>query len=114
MSINFCTISNSSVDSFCGRRRSVVLNNLIATLRPPAVKGHKWPVPGLTGYEEQPKIIHTELERITVTATFANMTGMDSQEVKPQIELISISDLQFDTMQPVISISDIKFSIVED
>lgn len=55
MSLNYCTISNSSILSFCGNRRAIVLNQLLAVKYPQQTVG--------TSNQSLRKDTHSEVQR---------------------------------------------------
>lgn len=113
MSINFCTLTNSSVDSFCGNRRAIVLQNLIDELRPPApvVSGGnpqaKW-INAQAPRKWEPPALPTELERITVSARFQELSGSSTQEIKPQLELVTVTDIHVQPTKVEVNIENLK------
>ena len=97
MSINYCTISNSSVDSFCGNRRSIVLNRLINQLRPANVHRGGNPahvkkiIPQIPRWDvdrlEQQTVTPTELDKVVVTVKFEGVTGVAEQTMDHRLDL---------------------------
>jgi len=121
MSINYCTLANSSVDSFCGNRRSIVLNRLIHELRPaPVVRGGN----PLHVRERIPQIIHrrrdreeedqvvvpTELDKVMVTVTFEGQTGSETQQADHRLDIVYITELKVENTPLSVNISAIKFN----
>lgn len=117
MSINYCTISNTSLDAFCGNRRQIVLNRLIAELHPPIPVSRKsgnpahvkYPIPAVRRDErwEQPTITPTALDKIVVTAEF---NGCSQQDIDGRLDLVYVTDLEFAGAEVSVNISAIKFN----
>lgn len=117
MSINYCTISSSAVDSFCGNRRAIVLARLINELRPPVpqtnvIRGGG-PTPKFQQVRhdrwEQPVINPpTELDRITVSAEFLGLKGSAFQDVDNRLDLVFITDIEIEPTTVGVNISDLK------
>lgn len=125
MSINYCTLASSSVDSFCGNRRALVLNRLIDELRPPTppnTGGMGWVqkpaakhVPPPRPYWQPPEVpreLPTELERITVTAEFLSLSGTDTQAVIARPDLVTVTDIHIEPTTVDVNISD--FQVTQD
>ena len=124
MSINFCTLTSSSVDSFCGNRRAIVLQNLIDEFRPPRPAGTgasnggwtqgrppanynqvnrpRWEPP------EAPRYEPTELDRITVTAEFLSLKGTDTQSVENRLDLVTVTDIHINPTVVDVNIENLK------
>ena len=122
MSINYCTISSSSVDSFCGNRRQIVLNRLINELHPPVPAQRrggnpthvKYPIPAIRRDRderwEQPTITPTELDKIVVTAEFNGLLGSSQQDIDGRLDFVYVTDLEFEGEEVSVNISAIKFN----
>jgi hypothetical protein len=115
MSINFCTISASSIDSFCGARRAVVLNNLLAEFRPepPVTTPKRGGGPIFAGIrrEEEPKTpVYFELDHVTVSATFQDMSGSDTLDMTGQLDFVIVTDLEFNASNVHVNITDLSFN----
>lgn len=120
MSINYCTISNTSLDAFCGNRRQIVLNRLIAELHPPIPVSRKsgnpahvkYPIPAVRRDErwEQPTITPIELDKIVVTAEFNGLLGSSQQDIDGRLDLVYVTDLEFAGAEVSVNISAIKFN----
>lgn len=106
MAINFCTISSTTVDGFCGNQRAKVLARLIATARPPVANvpiggGHiehrpqpVWQRPEII---TPPRQLDFELPFITVTVKgLFGENGAQTYEVMPQVEFVTAFNLEFD------------------
>lgn len=117
MSINYCTISNSAVDSFCGNRRSIVLARLIDQItdlrayQPPLRGGG--PTPKIQQIRqdrwEQPVINPpTELDRITVSVEFQDLQGTAFQDVDNRLDLVFVTNIQIEPTTVSVNISDLK------
>lgn len=126
MSINYCTISGSSIDSFCSGRRTIVLNRLITELHPQPV-----PLPNINSIRgggptlrfqhqsrqwEQPTIVlPTELDRVTVsvTASFSMggapvLSGTDFQDIMQQLDLVTVTNIEIEPVTISVNISSLK------
>jgi hypothetical protein len=132
MSINFCSIDRSSINSFCGSRRQVVLDRLLDEkypVAPPAVitRGgnpqnirNQFQIARPFEYEEQP-VLTFEQPFITVSVELHGKTGSQTLENQPQAHfvtvtglaieptlMVSVSDMDFDT-GPMVTVSDLDF-----
>lgn len=123
MSINYCTLASTTLDSFCGNRRAIVLDRLIDELRPPVVNG-----PGGPGWVQRPTIkpqvkpaqrpywqptevpreLPTELERITVTAEFMGLNGSDTQAITARPDLVTVTDIHIELTLVGVNIENFK------
>ena len=122
MSINYCTISSSSVDSFCGNRRAIVLDRLIRELRPPVPATNKGgnpahvraPIPQISRRREEqwepPTVVPTELDRIVVSVNFNGITGVAEQEVDGRLDLVYVTELKVEHVEVSVNISALKFN----
>lgn len=121
MSINFCTLTSSSVDSFCGNQRSKILTRLIPILHPPHVPGTGAGTPHTDAVYQaymrarsrehekwEPPPVPTELERVVVEVTFANIKGSDAQDIKPGFDLVTVTDLTIEPTKVDVNITDLK------
>jgi len=124
MSINYCTIGNSTIDTFCGSRRAIVLNRLIKELHPAVTYGggkgeHLKYVPStlqasLAARERnnEQSIPSTELDKIVVTVEFNGITKTVAQSVLDQsFDLVYVTDLEVTAHDVSVNISDVKFEI---
>lgn len=125
MSINFCTLTSSSVDSFCSPRRNQVFNQLVPILHPqrPAGKGGGTPHTDkvmqayLTRRQQEkwePPKLPTELERIVVEASFLTLRGSDAQDVHPGMELVTVTNIQVDPAVVDVNIQNLRFNHADD
>jgi hypothetical protein len=130
MSINYCTLGSSTVNTFCGNKRPVVLARLLQELRAQEQKpkivnggGYGYPgghVPGRTNpaprqyapYRPDPSreapIVSTELDRIVVSAQFQELSGRAEQEVTAHLDIVYITNLKVHPVQVSVDISNIK------
>lgn len=110
MSINFCTITNSSVLSFCGNRRGIVLNNLLAQkYPPPPVQGtnnrgtyytvRKDAVPDVQqrwrteNDDEDLKFLDFEQPIVSVEVEFMGFKGIETQDFSnTQTDFVTVTD----------------------
>lgn len=107
MSINFCTITNSSVLSFCGNRRGIVLNNLLAQKYP--VQGtnnrgtyyaiRKDAVPDVQqrwrteNDDEDLKFLDFEQPIVSVEVEFMGSKGVETQDFSStQTDFVTVTD----------------------
>ena len=104
MSINFCTLTNSSVDSFCGNRRGIVLNNLLQQKYPTPSTGTNPRVVRDAFAELRPDLIrHVEPDErptinfeqplITVEVWMDGVRMAETQENTAQLDYVSITDV---------------------
>lgn len=127
MSINYCTLASSTLDSFCGNRRALVLDRLIDELRPPvtpSVGSVGWtqrppakPIvrPAQRPYWQPPEVpreLPTELERITVTAEFLGLSGTDTQAITARPDLVTVTDIHIVPTEVGVNIVD--FEVTQD
>jgi hypothetical protein len=112
MAINYCTLTSSTLDAFCGNRRAIVLERLIDELRPvigPAVSNpqSKW-ITARPPQKWEPPALPTELERILVTAQFQELSGSSTQEVRSQLELVTVTDVHVQPTKVVVNIENLR------
>lgn len=122
MSINYCTISSSSVDSFCRNRRAIVLDRLIRELRSPVPIANRGgnptrvraPIPQISRRREElwepPTVVATELDRIVVSVNFNGITGVAEQEVNGKLDLVYVTELKVEHVEVSVNISALKFN----
>lgn len=124
MSINFCTLDASSVDSFCGNVRAKVLANLIVEkygVVPYGSSSGAIIKPGVIAHQYHqyrqpdkwvPPVISTELDRIRVTVHVQaeNFHGQDEQAVRPDQSVVVVSNLKFEGSTIDVNITDLKFN----
>lgn len=120
MSINFCTLTNASVDTFCGNRRSVVLNNLLQKKYPPVTptvgNGSGYQVrnefafknPALFARPEEQPTLNFEQPFITVQVELMGEVATQQLELAPQLEFVVVSDLQVTPADVTVNISDLS------
>jgi hypothetical protein len=102
MSINFCTLTNSSVDTFCGNRRSIVLNGLLkqkypvrgtnnrvvsqsfANLRPDLVRRDD--------ADERPTLVY-EQPLITVEVILDGVRMEHTLQAEQRLDFVTVTDL---------------------
>ena len=117
MSINYCTISSSSVDAFCNPRRNLIFNQLVPILHPPSSTVGSGGIPHGTPKfifqrapeKWEPPYVPTELERIIVEVQFKTLFGRDEQEVRPSMELVTVTDIQVEPVVVNVNITDLRF-----
>jgi len=121
MSINYCTIAATTVDTFCGNRRALVLARLIPELHPitppnpqPGNGSHGSVAPGWSNYRPQPQrweppVISTERDRIVVKAEFQDLRGEDQQDIENRLDIVFVTNLHVEQQSAVsVNISNIK------
>lgn len=97
MSINFCTLTNSSVDSFCGNRRALVLNKLLAKKYPQPAAGTNPRVlrddtyPRPFDFEDRP-VLNFEQPFITVQVNFQNDVGTQQIDNDNRLDFVTITN----------------------
>lgn len=111
MAINGCTIDGFTLHGFKCRDKFA---SLVPILHPPVTPGT-----GSVGWHQQaaqqrwtqpevPKHIHTELERITVTATFQALFGSATQEITPRLDLVTVTDIHVNPVSVSVNIENLK------
>lgn len=124
MSINYCTVSSSSLDSFCGAKRAIVFNRLVKELRPtptPSSLGggkgaHLSVIPSslssrFSSRDTQPVFRPTEFAVVTVQASFNGMIGAVSQDVTSgTLDLVYLTNLEIDHLSTVVNIESLRFN----
>jgi hypothetical protein len=121
LSINYCTLAGSSIDTFCGGRRAIVLTRLINELRPPVPQPTEQtrgggPTPKFhqaqqvrRDHWEQPTINPpTELDRITVAVEFQDLKGSAFQDVDNRLDLVFVTNIEIEPVSVSVNISDLK------
>ena len=100
MAINFCTIDSSTINTFCGNRRQVIIDQL---LPPRPVRGgaaQGWtpgrPIRTWRDTKWEPPVMPAESAVVTITAEFMGIKGVDTQTLTSRPDLITITDLQID------------------
>jgi len=126
MSINFCTLTGSTLDTFCGNRRSIIVNQLLTEKYPPApsapgTNNHHVSTdfarryPHLVQHVEHEEIKPLTFEQpfITVSAELLGDVGTQTLEAKVQMEFATVTDLKIgDSPAPQdISVNISDFSI---
>lgn len=125
MSINACTMDVSSVDTFCGARRAIVLNALIHRLRPPVppsagkasnggwaknrppVQRPRW------DQDEAPAYVPTELDHITVTVKLFGESASVTQKVENRLDLVTVTEVRVNQAPEIgVNIENFKVSHV--
>lgn len=117
MSINYCTLSSSTIDTFCGNQRNKVLNRLLdekyTVVQPPAPSSGGWtygPISGtIPGVRPDvsyapPPYQRPELDRdlpkyespwVTVTAEVFKFRGSETQETSVHLDFVVVTDIVF-------------------
>ncbi len=116
MSINYCTLANSTTNSFCGSQRAKVLARLIPILHPviPPVqkRGGNVQQSKFQNYRQPerwvPPIVPTERERIVVTVEFQNLRGSDEQLIQEHLDIVFITELQVNPTTVSVNIENLK------
>jgi hypothetical protein len=122
MSINFCTLTNSSVDTFCGNRRQIVLDNLLNQKYPPAILGTANQSIRDTFVQQRPDLVrHVEDEDrptlnfeqplVTVQVTMGGITMQHTLETHQRLDFVTVTDLEIRPVGPeqvTVNITDIQ------
>lgn len=116
MAINYCTISSSSIDSFCGARRAIVFNRLVSQLHPtvrtvggnPAHVATKIPALRPREREEMRYEKPTELDKILVSANINGISGSELQNYNQRLDLVFITNLKNVSQSINVNISNIS------
>lgn len=124
MSINACTIASSSVDTFCGVRRAIVIGGLINQLRPPQPNtthgGHGgWrkdrPPSIFQGIhrprwdqDEVPAYKPTELDHVTVAVEFLHLKGSETQKIEQRLDLVTVTDVNINPTTVGVNIENLQ------
>jgi hypothetical protein len=107
MSINYCTLTASTTDAFCGRSRTVVLARLKAAKYPPTVQGTnnqsfshdlaklrpdlvRQVFPDLEEHEQ----LNFEQPIITVSAELMGETGMMQLDREARVDFVMAMDFK--------------------
>lgn len=114
MSINYCTIANTTVDTFCGNKRAIVLSRLIKELHPEPIRhpGGNVQQSKYTNYTQAPRweppVISTERDRIVVQAKFQELRGTDEQANEQRLDIVFVTNLRVDPATISVNIKNIK------
>lgn len=124
MSINFCTLTGSTIDTFCGNRRGIILQNLLTEKYPPApaalgTNNRTVSIDFARRYPHLVQHVDHEIDRpqlqfeqpfVYVTAELMGKTGTQTIEATAQLEFVSVTDLKVEPSSAItVNISD--FSI---
>lgn len=109
MSINFCTLTGSTLDTFCGNSRQIILDRLldekyatppvqpfIGTNNSSVSKDFTKKFPHLVRHaveDDERPVLTFEQPFITVSAELMGATGSQQQEVTPRLDFVVASDL---------------------
>jgi hypothetical protein len=121
MAINFCTLTRSSIDTFCGSRRQVVLNRLLEKKYPKNTAGAGQSVrdtfalqrPDLfrrVEDDERPPLVF-EQPLITVQVIMNGMSMQQTLESHQRLDFVTVTDLDIRPMSPeqvTVNIADIN------
>jgi len=131
MAINYCTVSGSTINTFCSPQRAAVLARLIAVLHPsiepPILRpAHVGGGGGLAGnpvrnapanqqryanYQQSPRweppVISPESDRIIVTAKFQNLSGTDQQDVLQRLDIVYVTNLRVEAVTVDVNINNL-------
>lgn len=112
MSVNFSSINGSTIDSFTGLSRTVIVAQLIERLRTTKRGSHgSASQPRYSSSEEdRAPIRSTELDRIIVTAMFQELSGSDEQLVTTALDLVYISDIMIEPTKIIVNIADLEIT----
>lgn len=114
MSINACTLANTTVDTFCSPRRALVFAKLVAELHPvytpqaTTSKTHLGYAPYREEDDDRPTL-KFEQPIITVHVDILGFSGSDTQDISGvQLDFVTVTD--FEHVGAIdVSISDITF-----
>jgi hypothetical protein len=135
MSINFCTIARSSVDSFCGGRREIVLNRLLAQKYPPPFVATPGGNPRVLRdtfalhppfeFDDRPTL-NFEQPQIAVSVALGKVVKTQVVDNDLQKHFVSVTDLAVEKQrvvvsdltvmtasEPIVVVSDLSFSTSE-
>lgn len=115
MAINFCTLTSSTLDAFCGSRRALVLNQLLTQKYPvqgtnnSSVRSTKVaPVNFEPAEREEESVLTFEQPIVTVTVEMFGMTGQDTQNVmSSHIDFVTVTHLEVETEEIIVSIDNL-------
>jgi hypothetical protein len=121
MAINGCTIDGFTLHGFkCRDKFSALIPILHPAVQPSkgagqggwfqgqghAASRQRWEQP------EVPKNLPTELERITITASFQGVLGTATQEITPRLDLVTVTDIHVNPI--MVSVNIENFSVHQD
>lgn len=120
MSINFCTLTNSSVDTFCGNRRSIVLGNLInqkyaqigtnnSSVRDSFAKQRPDLVHHVEDDDRQPLVF--EQPFITVEVWMDGIRQAQTLEAVQHLDFVTVTDLSVSTRDASESVNILDLTI---
>jgi hypothetical protein len=128
MAINFCTLTNSTIDTFCGNRRQLILDRLLEERYPPAPP----PVLGTNNssvrealVRQRPELFRRPAEEeeltqltfeqpfITVTAELLGTTGTHQLDAATRLDFVVVTNLRIGERHQLeatvaVNISDFK------
>lgn len=117
MSINYCTLANTSIDRFCNPTRGKVFARLVAAAHPvqPSVPkaGHgsqnirrqDWSKPDFS----VPPVPSTEQPVIGVAVEIFGFNGVETQDAAQRLDFVVVTDLEFGADGAVsVNISDLE------
>lgn len=115
MSINYCTVSQSTLNSFCSPRRGLIIAKLAAILRKPKVTTKRGGNVQQAKYQNythppvwEPPVISTERDRIVVSATFMDKSGHAEQLNTQRLDIVFITNLKLSDAQISVNIQNFK------
>ncbi len=127
MSINFCTLTGSTLNTFCGNRRQIIVDRLLEEKYPPVpaflgtnnssvsidfAKRYPHLVRHVEADEETP-VLRFEQPFVTVTAELLGDQGTHQLEVEPHLHFVMVTDFRLVSVAPkqdevVVNISDFE------
>ena len=109
MAINFCTLTNSTIDTFCGNRRQLILDRLLEERYPPAPP----PVLGTNNssireslVRQRPDLLRRPVEDderapltfeqpfITVAAELMGVKGVQQLDAAARLDFVVVTNLK--------------------
>lgn len=112
MALNACTTNGFTLNAMACRQK---FKQLVPILHPPVLHGgwfqgqghspsrQRWEQP------EVPKNLTTELERITITASFQGVAGTATQEITARLDLVTVTDIHVNPISISVNINDLRF-----
>lgn len=128
MAINFCTLTNSTIDTFCGNRRQIILDRLLRERyppAPPAVLGTNNASVREALVRQRPELFRRPVEDderapltfeqpfITVSAELLGATGKQQLDAATRLDFVVVTNLKIGERRQqeatvAVNISDFK------
>lgn len=122
MAINACSVNGFTIDAGrCRNKFAALIPILHPTTSAPKVSNGGWakarPPANYRGInaprwerDEVPREVPTELERITVTASFDGRTGTDTQQITSRPDLVTVTDIRIEAGEVSVNIANLQIT----